>query len=245
MPVFFIAPECIDNGTVTIQGALLKHLRDSLRTQIEKELWVADGQRRYRIRVEHIDRRHLQGRILSEQARPCRVNPSLLLGQAVLKGDRMDWAVQKATELGTAAIVPLISARVIARPKAERLGSQQERWQRIALEASQQAERWDVPAVKPPTRVSDFFTDDSLPLFRLILSERVDGLSLSSIELPTSPDTSIVLAVGPEGGWEKEELAQALDSRFTPVTLGRRILRAETAAVAAISIVQSRLGELG
>jgi 16S rRNA (uracil1498-N3)-methyltransferase len=70
-------------------------------------------------------------------------------------------------------------------------------------------------------------------------------LSLSSLDLPTSPDTSIVLAVGPEGGWEKEELAQALDTRFTLVTLGRRILRAETAAIAAISIVQSRLGELG
>ena len=245
MPVFFVASECIGNGTVTIQGALLDHLKNSLRTQVAEELWVTDGQRRYRIRVEHLDRCYLQGRILAEQIRPRRANPSLLLGQAVLKGERMDWVVQKATELGAAAIVPLISARVIARPRAERLGSQQERWQRIAFEASQQAERWDVPAVKSSTRVSDFFTDSSPSLFRIIFSERGDGLSLNSLDLPTSPDMSIVLAVGPEGGWEREELAQALDTRFTPVTLGGRILRAETAAIAAISIVQSRLGELG
>lgn len=246
MPVFFIPSDSIQDGTVTVTGPLLDHLRASLRTRTGEELWVGDEQRRrYRLRVTHIDRRSLRGVILDTQTGPPLTNPPLALGQAILKGDRMDWVVQKAAELGVAAIVPIISGRAIPRPKAERAGLQQRRWQRIAFEASQQAERWDVAVIAPAVSATGFFTQHGASPCKLILSERQTAQSLRSIELPEDPSSEIVLAIGPEGGWEKEECALALDAGFTAITLGERILRAETAAIAAISIVQSRLGECG
>ncbi|MGH7231118.1 MAG: 16S rRNA (uracil(1498)-N(3))-methyltransferase [Nitrospiraceae bacterium] len=246
MPVFFIPPDSIRHGTVTITGPLLEHLRGSLRVQTGEEVWLGNGRRqRYRIRVTHIDRRELRGEILEERTARVPIVPSLALGQALLKGERMEWVIQKATELGVAAIVPLVSARVITRPKAERLTPQHERSQRIALEAAQQAERWDIPLVSRPEAASDFFASRSPSSLKLILVEREGEQGLPSVALPQSAEHHIVLAVGPEGGWEQDELQRAVEAGFTPVTLGPRILRAETAAVAGISILQSRLGELG
>jgi 16S rRNA (uracil1498-N3)-methyltransferase len=245
MPVFFVPPESVQRQTVTITGTLLDHLRASLRIQRGEELWMGTGRRRYRIRVSDVDRRELRGDILDEQSAPGETGPSVTLGQAMLKGERMDWVVQKATELGVAVIAPVVSARVITRPKADRLKPQQERWQRIALEAAQQAERWTIPVVSSSQSVSDFFETQAPSSLRLLLSERRSGQRLHAVALPDGPDHQVVLAVGPEGGWEGEEVQHALERGFTPVTLGSRILRAETAAIAAISILQSRLGELG
>jgi 16S rRNA (uracil1498-N3)-methyltransferase len=245
MPVFFISPDAIRHGTVIITGPLLDHLRASLRTQDGEELWFMDGLRqRYRVRVKHIDRLELRGQILEQKTAPVRTSPTVTLGQAMLKGERMEWVVQKATELGIAALVPLLTARVITRPRSERLKPLQARWQRIALEASQQAERWDIPVISSYLSVSDFFATCASTGLRLILRERESGESLQTIILPAASDQSIVLAVGPEGGWEQEELHQAAERGFIPVTLGTRVLRAETAAIAATSILQSRLGEL-
>src|SRR5688572_12546152 len=103
MPVFFISSDAVQNGTVTVTGSLLDHLRASLRTRDGEEIWFGDGQRRrYRVRVSRIDSRALQGEILEEQARPLTTSPPITVAQALLKGDRMDWVVQKASELGAA-----------------------------------------------------------------------------------------------------------------------------------------------
>ena len=157
----------------------------------------------------------------------------------------MDWAVQKLTELGTATIIPLVSEQTVVRPKRERVTAQQERWQRIAREAAQQSERWEIPAVGVPSSAVEFFSTPGLAVCKLILSERGTGEALNSVPLPSAPADTIALAVGPEGGWREEELAAARAHDFIPVTLGPRILRAETAALAAVSVIQSRLGELG
>lgn len=232
---------------IRITGPLLVHLQASLRTQIGEELWLGDERRhRYLVRVTGINRHELTGQILEERAGPPPHSAALTLGQALLKGDRMDWVVQKATELGVAGIVPLLTRRVITRPRPERVGPQQARWQRIALEAAQQAERWDVPHIERPQDARHFFSSRATDAVALILTERETGReSLTSISLPAGPESRILLAVGPEGGWEKEELSEALRHGFIPVTLGPRILRAETAALAALSVLQSRLGELG
>jgi 16S rRNA (uracil1498-N3)-methyltransferase len=246
MPVFFITAEQVRNGTVTITGPLCDHLRASLRLQIGEAIWVGDDRRRrYLIRVSGIDRRSLRGHILEERAGAPAVNPSIIAGQALIKGDRMDWVIQKSTELGVAALTPLVASHTIVRPHTTRLAAQRERWQRIALEAAQQAERWDIPLVEAPCSCTEFFERQGSRSLKLILSERADGQSLSSMALPTGPDNHIVIAVGPEGGWTAEEIRTALDSGFAPITLGKRILRAETATLAALSVLQSRLGELG
>lgn len=246
MPVFMIFSSHVRHGSVTIAGPLLEHLKDSLRIKIGEEIWVGDERRRrYRIRVSQIGRRDLHGEILEELTGSAATGPPVTLGQALLKGERMDWVIQKATELGVASIIPLVSRRVITRPRAERLDHQRERWQRIALEAAQQAERWEVPSVVLPSDASDFFKNQPGTSLKLILSERTPGQGLTSLQYPGDPERRVVLAIGPEGGWDKEELSLALSCSFTAVTLGSRILRSETAAIAALSVIQSRLGELG
>ena len=156
----------------------------------------------------------------------------------------MDWVIQKATELGVTSIVPIISERVIARPRLERLIPQQQRWQRIAFEAAQQAERWDVPEVSPPAELLTCLRSPVGQL-KLILSERSDEGNLMTMTLPQDAEGRILLVIGPEGGWSASEREAAQASGCTSVSLGPRILRAETAALAALTIIQGRIGELG
>jgi 16S rRNA (uracil1498-N3)-methyltransferase len=246
MPVFFITADQIQNGTVAIVGGLLNHLRASLRVHAGERIWVGDEhRRRYLIEVTRIDRRIMRGNVVEQRAGSAPSISHVLIGQAILKGERMDWAIQKTTELGAAAIIPLVTEQTVVRPKQARITTQQERWQRIALEAAQQSERWDVPTVGAPCTAQAFFSTPGLATLKLLLSERDAGQSLRSVSLPSSPGDAIALAIGPEGGWRDEELAQAYANNFLPVTLGTRILRGETAALAAVSIVQSRLGDLG
>jgi len=246
MPVFFVTADQVRHGTAVISGDLCDHLRASLRVRPGERIWIGDEhRRRYLIDVTHVERRALRGTVVEERRGPVPSAPRLLIAQSILKSERMDWAIQKATELGAAGIVPLVSEQTVVRPKQGRVGSQQERWQRIALESAQQSERWDVPTVWRPVSAVDFFATPDVAALKLILAERSPGQSLSSIPLPSSPGDAIALAIGPEGGWRDEELAGARAHDFLQATLGSRILRAETAALAALSILQTRLGELG
>ena len=246
MPVFFIASHQIRNGTVTITGDLLNHLRASLRIEIGERIWLCDEHhRRYHVHVAQLNKRELSGTVLEERQAPPSRNPSIVLAQAILKGDRMDWVIQKATELGVRAIIPLLTRRGVVRPTALRVESQQARWQRIALEAAQQSEQWTVPSIRLPMNAETFFTQPGDFSAKLILSERVEGHSLRSLPLPNGSEASLAVVIGPEGGWTPEETALAERGGFTSVTLGSRILRAETAALASVSVLQSRLGELG
>lgn len=247
MPVFFVTSSQIRQHRVTIPGPLCDHLRASLRVAVGDELWMADeARRRYRIVVEAVDRRAVSGRVLEERQGPPPAPCRLTLAQALLKGERMDWLIQKATELGVAAIVPLVTSRTIVRPRTARQETQVGRWQTIAVEAAQQSERWDLPAVSPPVDADQFFSRPEAGALKLVLTERRTGQSLSRLALPSADGpSSLIIAVGPEGGWTEEEVCAAVDGGFLPITLGERILRAETAAVAALCILQSRLGELG
>lgn len=246
MPVFFVTADHVRNGTAVISGDLCDHLRASLRVRPGERIWIGDEhRRRYLIDVTHVERRALRGTVVEERLGPVPSAPRLLIAQSILKSERMDWAIQKATELGAAGIVPLVSEQTVVRPKQGRVDSQQARWQRIALESAQQSERWDVPTVWRPVSAVNFFATPDVAALKLILAERGPGQSLSSIPLPSSPGDAIALAIGPEGGWRDEELVGARAHDFLPATLGSRILRAETATLAALSILQSRLGELG
>jgi 16S rRNA (uracil1498-N3)-methyltransferase len=246
MPVFFVSTDQIQNDLVTISGPLHHHLRTSLRYQVGNELWVGDERRRrYRIRLTHIDARQLIGEVVEEQAGPAPKAPRLVLGQALLKGERMDWVIQKATELGIAWMVPLVTKQTVVRPRTGRMDAQQERWERIALEAAQQSERWDVPIIEKPSDLREFCQAHTASATPLILQEREAKRGLGSVSLSREPGGTVVLLVGPEGGWREDEMAVAATCGFTPVSLGDRILRAETATLAALAILQMRLGELG
>lgn len=244
MPTFFVASDAIVPPTVRITGPLLHHLRQSLRLQPGEMLSVTDDRgTRYRAEIAEVTGHALVGRIVDTTSAPAKAGASIILAQALLKGEKMDWVIQKATELGVDRIVPVLSAHSVVRPRADRIEHQRARWQRIALEAAQQSERWSLPLLDEPANVAELWSRSKTAASKILLAERSSGASLTNLPLP-GPGGEVWLLIGPEGGWEQEEAAQALQQGFVAVTLGSRILRAETAAIAAMSIVQSRLGEL-
>lgn len=246
MPTFFIAPEAVTLPTIQISGPLLRHLRESLRLHRGESLTLTDHQRtRYHVEVTDITSRAIHTRVVSQESAPPRLSPQIVLGQALLKGEKMDWVLQKATELGVDTIVPLETHYSVVKPNPERIDHQRTRWRRIVLEAAQQSERWTIPAVSDPITLARFTDQYSGAAAKGILSERTKGSSLASLGLPREPHSMIVLLIGPEGGWIPAEQQLTQDRGFVALTLGHRILRAETAALAALSILQSRLGELG
>lgn len=246
MPVFFLPPESITPPSITVPPSLQAHLRDSLRLELGEQILVCDGQgTRHLMELTRVTKQELAGQILSTSREPARTAPRLLLGQALLKGEKMDWVIQKATELGVSEIVPLQSRHTIVQLRPERLDAQLARWQRIALEAAQQSEQWRVPVVAQPQSLAQYLAHRPAPALSLMLTERVEGHSLRSIPLPAGNEESVTVLIGPEGGWSKEEVAQAEQAGYTLMTLGPHILRAETAAIVALGILQSRVGALG
>ena len=245
MPAFFISSAEIHGTALTLTGELCHHLRASLRVKPGEVLRLTDEHRqRYEVRVSAVAPQALTAEILESRLGPMDTSPRVILAQVILKGDHMDWVVQKASELGVKAVLPLISRHGVVRPQPERVAAQVARWQRIATEAAQQSEQWQPPQVLEPLEVRRFFSGHQATT-ALLLAERQNAVGLANVPLPALPTDTITVIVGPEGGWAEEELSQAVDGQCLAVSLGEHILRADTAAVTALSIVQSRLGRLG
>jgi 16S rRNA (uracil1498-N3)-methyltransferase len=226
-------------------GDLCHHLRASLRAQIGQTIRLTDERRtRYHAKITDMTSAELTAQIQERVSGPEETYPRILLAPALVKGDHMDWIIQKATELGVHGIVPLITHRGVVRPQATRISGQVSRWQHIALEAAQQSEQWHIPGIEPPRSSRQFFMDMVAPL-KLILVERAGTESFRTLSLGSDPQGAILVAVGPEGGWSAEELTVAGEQGFRSVTLGSGILRSDTASLAAVTILQSRLGKLG
>jgi 16S rRNA (uracil1498-N3)-methyltransferase len=165
---------------------------------------------------------------------------------AVFKFDHFEWAIEKATELGVARITPILARRTekhlaLAAPKRA------DRWRRIALESSKQSRRTGIPQIADPAPLAAALARETAPL-RILLSETEQSLTLAaalqraSFNLqPATDNLQLALAIGPEGGWTPEEMSLFTTHNWTHVTLGPRILRAETAAIAAIAIASSHL----
>ncbi|MDH4083164.1 MAG: 16S rRNA (uracil(1498)-N(3))-methyltransferase [Nitrospira sp.] len=246
MPIFFVSPKCVTPPTISITGDLLIHLRDSLRITMGEILWLGNGQGlRYRAEITDISKRTVTGHILETIQELPRRTPRLILGQSLLKGEKMDWVIQKATELGIDEFLPIESRHSVVQLKAERVEHQLARWRRIALEAAQQSEQWGVMTIVPPQSLAPLLINHATNSVTLMLAERREGKNLQTVALPHDVTSSLLVLIGPEGGWSKEEVEIAEQAGVVPITLGQHILRAETAAIATISILQSRLGNLG
>jgi len=245
MPTFFVNPGVITPTTIRVTGDLLHHLRDSLRLRQGDILTLTDGcGTRYRVEATHVTSQALDTRIIGRQAEPTRKSTPIVLGQSLIKGDKMDWVIQKATELGVATIVPIHSTHSVIKPNPERLEHQRARWTRIARDAAQQSERWTLPVIADPVDLAEICGRYASAPLKGMLAERSSGPSLATISLPQDRQHPIIVLIGPEGGWAPDEQRLAQEQGFLPLTLGPRILRAETATIAALSILQSRLDEV-
>jgi 16S rRNA (uracil1498-N3)-methyltransferase len=244
MPVFFIHSTNVEDEMVTIADPLFSHLSKSLRTRPGDPLILNDERGcRYHTTILQVTRHLIHSKILSIQELSPSSTPSITLAQALLKGEKMGWVIQKATELGVHTVAPLITERVIPRVSPTHAASYQERLARIALEAAQQSERWNVPTILPIQMFQKFLQRENEGL-KIMLAERQERVSLSKIPLPTEIQDGITVVIGPEGGWTQEELQAAQSRNYSFATLGQGILRAETASLASLAILQARLNYL-
>lgn len=247
---FYAPPESFapESKTVTLAADEARHLRDVLRLERGAEVFVFDGAgREYRCVVAESMRGSARLEVLEQVAAARPESPLRLeLAVALLKGEKFDLVVQKATELGVSSIVPLITKQADVRLRDEHDGARRvTRWQRIALEAAKQSGRALVPTIHAPrlyaSLVEALFEKD---VRRVIFTER-EGDALSSlIEQAGTGVTAATALVGPEGGWTDEELEQAREAGWHLVTLGGRTLRAETAAITVAALLQHIFGDL-
>lgn len=242
-PRVFVRPEAVSGDRVRFEAEEARHLGLVRRLRPGDLVDATDGTGQlYTVRLAALDGRSAWGSIEARTA-PGRESPcAITLAQAILKGDRMAWLVQKATELGVTRIVPMETARVVARP-APGAGPHR-RWERIAREAVKQSGRVVVPIVERPRSFADAVGEAPEHDLALVCWEG-GGPTLDEAAPPPCRPARLLLLVGPEGGFTPEEVARAEGVRARPVSLGPRILRAESAGLVAVALAQYRFGDLG
>jgi 16S rRNA (uracil1498-N3)-methyltransferase len=232
---FFI--ERIHNDHADLTGDDARHLARVLRAEPGQRYELSDNHRAYLAEISAVTNARVTFHVLEVLAAPP-PSPQITLYAALIKFDRFEWLLEKATELGIAHLVPVIAERIekgLASAAAKRV----ERWRRITRESSQQSRRLRLPEIQLPEPFSTAVADASPHRFLL---EENPGAPRLLAALPTEADTCSVLT-GPEGGWTDRERALAAEAGWKPVSLGANILRAETAAIAALAIL-SQVGNV-
>ncbi len=250
MSVFFINKNQVKENKVRITGELLKHLRDSLRIKNGEMIFCVDEEgTKYVVLATYTGHDLFVGEIIETTSKQKDSAISIHLVQTVPKGPKLDFIIQKTTELGINAITPVISDRAVVRIEKERVEEKLRRWKKIALEAAQQSNRLDVPDIAPPVSFHDYMTSFKKGDLNLLLyeGEKKRGIKevLRGIQEAKSGIRTIILLIGPEGGFAQEEVETAVEAGFTPVSLGDLILRTETAPIAALSILRYEFGQMG
>jgi 16S rRNA (uracil1498-N3)-methyltransferase len=234
---FFV--EQFEGNSATMQGDAAHHLGNVLRAQPGQIYELSDGQRVCLGRVERVSRDRVEFALVEEiPGYQPRVDVTLLL--AVVKFDAFEWAIEKATELGVSTIVPLAAARS-DKAHVAAAGKRAERWRKLLAEASQQSRRVKVPALQDAARPAEVFPKQSAAI-KVVLSERPEAPALRKL-LSGATAPSAALAIGPEGGWTDEEFALAPKAGFREASLGKLILRTETAVIAALASINYALGD--
>lgn len=246
MPRFFVPRKNIQGKKGTVTGPELEHMRKVLRlrsgdriTLFDDAGWEHEGIiRSYSDRAGEIE-------ILKSYQPQRESSLEITLAQALGKGEKMDWVVEKATELGVRTIVPFLSSHTVPRLEGKRIGSRQARWQRIALSAAKQSGRTRIPEILAVSDFADLVRRPWACGLKLLFWEKESLKSLTQIREERAQLDSLLLVIGPEGGFSPDEASEAMRHGFQSVRLGRRILRTETAALAALSVVQFLWGDMG
>ncbi|HGO8111050.1 TPA: 16S rRNA (uracil(1498)-N(3))-methyltransferase [Neisseria meningitidis] len=239
MPRFHL-PENLSVGqTVALPDNIVRHL-NVLRVRPNENITLFNGKgKAHAARLTVLEKRRAGAEILHEETADAESPLNITLIQSISSGDRMDFTLQKSVELGVTAIQPVISERCIVRLDGERAAKRLARWQEIVISACEQSGRNTVPPVLPIIGYREALDKMPSESTKLIMSIN-RARKLGDIRQPSG---AIVFMVGPEGGWTEQEEQQAFDAGFQAVTLGKRILRTETAPLAALAAMQTLWGD--
>lgn len=231
---FFISPNGLHGDQVLFEDATAHQIRNVLRMKSGAHLIVLDNAGwEYEVELTEVEKPSVRGTIHEKRAAEGEPTAAITLYQCLLKKDNFEWVLQKCTEIGVSRFVPVISQRtVITQVKANKL----DRWERIITEAAEQSRRGRIPELAEPldfaAALDDLHTDCAL-----IPWEEATETTLRAALAAHPTAQSVALFIGPEGGFDPAEVAQAAEADVQPITLGSRILRAETAAVVASALV--------
>ncbi|MGM0480927.1 MAG: 16S rRNA (uracil(1498)-N(3))-methyltransferase [Pseudomonadota bacterium] len=237
-------PESLhEDMTISLPGDSVQHLIKVLRMTDDQAITLFNGDGRdYHAILTAVTKRSAAARIQSVSDNPSESPAWIHLGQVISRGDRMDFVLQKTVELGVSELTPLFSERCGVKLSGERLQKKQQQWQKIVIAACEQSGRSTVPSVNQPVQLEQF------------VAQPGDGLKLTLdpfAEIPLSELVShhgdarqLRLLIGPEGGFSAAEVTLADQHNYQPMRLGPRILRTETAALTALSVLQYQLGDL-
>ena len=224
-----------------VEGDAATHIARVLRLSAGDVLSLFDGEGgQYTARIEAIRKGVVDVAVLERQVIERESPLSLTLAQSVSRGERMDWVVQKATELGVSRLVPVLSERSVVRLDPKQAQSKQRHWQRVAAAACEQSGRDHIPRVAAPVALAQFLECLSPGSTRLLLSPE-GPVTLESLPPPAG---DMIVLIGPEGGLTEDEGRTACGHGFTALRLGPRVLRTETAAVAVLALLQHRFGDI-
>lgn len=239
MPRFHL-PENLSVGqTVALPDNIVRHL-NVLRVRPNENITLFDGKgKAHAAQLTVLEKRRAEAEILHEDTTDNESPLNITLIQSISSGDRMDFTLQKSVELGVTAIQPVISERCIVRLDGERAAKRLARWQEIVISACEQSGRNTVPPVLPIIGYREALDKMPSESTKLIMSIN-RARKLADIRQPSG---AIVFMVGPEGGWTEQEEQQAFEAGFQAVTLGKRILRTETAPLAALAAMQTLWGD--
>lgn len=236
---FFAPPSSVFDSHIILDPEESHHLVRVLRLLPGATVFVFDGNgSEYECQVSRVHKNAVELNVIARLSNEIESPLQLTLGQSLIKGDKFDWVIQKATELGVTRIVPLITEHCEVR-KGEGRELRLQRWRRIALEATKQCGRRKIVEIEQAQSFEQFCAAETSSL-KFLFTERGGN------RLPdASHHHSLTLAIGPEGGWSEKEMLLSGVCGFQATFLGARTLRTETAAVAAVSLVQYLFGDLG
>jgi len=242
LPRFFLEPKAWASSTPSLSADEAHHCAEVLRMRVGDEVVVFDGAgRAARAVLAQVGRKQVMVQ-LGEELPACPERVRITLAQAIPKGKTMEWIIEKATELGVAEIVPLVTDRTIVRLDEEEAVRKQQKWQRVALEACKQCGQNWLPSVRLPQSLESWLAAGELPEFRLIGALTPDARALQAwVKSAGEGVRSAGMLVGPEGDFSPQEMAMALAAGFHPLAMGPIVLRAETAAIFGLSILAYEL----
>jgi len=241
---FYAAPNAISGSLIDLARDETHHLARVLRLKVGDEAFVFDGcGREYRCRILLLDNHRAQLEVVEPLTDKIESPIHLTLAQALAKGEKFDFIVQKATELGVRCIVPLVTRYADVKLSEEKSAKRLERWQRISLEALKQSGRRQLVDIAHPLTVAAFLESRAPSASLLVFSERAGSAITTALAASVDPQR-VIACIGPEGGWSDDELERFAAHGAQAVTLGPRILRTETAAIVALTLIQHTLGDL-
>lgn len=241
----YVPPETLDEPVISLSRDTAHYIARVLRLRAGDQIGLFDGSgQEWLVRLTHVSAGLVQGEPVTLLAAPSPCNKIVVLGQGLPQGAKMDWVIEKCSELGLSTLVPLHTELSVVRSVGQRMAEKMARWQRIAAAAAGQCGRRTLLELATPSSLSDFCARYDAAAVKIICWEQEKSRGIRQVLEASEGRYPIVALVGPESGLTEDEVAVAKAHGFVPVSLGPRRLRSETAAVAVTSIIRYSRGEL-